>query len=71
VVRTICIFRIVLKGKTIKIAAGREAVLMDRQLEGFRAGANGMLIGGYLTVKGAQLERDYALIEEIKGLWSE
>lgn len=71
VIRTICAFRIILKDKTIKIAAGREAALGARQVDGFRAGANGMIIGGYLTVKGAAVETDYALIEEIKGLWTE
>jgi len=70
-IRTICIFRIILKDKTIKIAAGREATLKDSQITGFLAGANGMLIGGYLTVGGASLETDYALIEQIKKLWTE
>jgi biotin synthase len=70
-IRTICIFRIILKDKIIKIAAGREAILKDSQLKAFIAGANGMLIGGYLTVKGANLDADYALIEEIKRVWTE
>ena len=71
VLRAISIFRIILGGVTIKIAAGREAVLKDEQVKGFMAGANGMLIGGYLTVKGRGLEADYALIEEINRLWNE
>ena len=70
-IRTICIFRIILKDKIIKIAAGREATLKDSQVKGFMAGANGMLIGGYLTVKGEGLEADYAIIEEIKKVWTE
>ena len=70
-IRTICIFRIILKDKTIKIAAGREATLKDSQIDGFVAGANGMLIGGYLTVKGESLEKDYALVEEIKKAWTQ
>jgi len=70
VLRTICIFRIILKNKTIKVAAGREAAFNDSQLNAFIAGANGMLIGGYLTIKGANLDADYALIEEIKRVWT-
>ncbi|MGA1979807.1 MAG: biotin synthase BioB [Sedimentisphaerales bacterium] len=70
-IRTICIFRIILKDKIIKIAAGREAILKDSQLNAFIAGANGMLIGGYLTVKGANLDADYALVKEIKKVWTE
>jgi biotin synthase len=70
-VRTICIFRIILKDKIIKIAAGRETTFKDSQLKAFIAGANGMLIGGYLTVKGASLDADYILVEEIKKVWTE
>ncbi|MCK5343915.1 MAG: biotin synthase BioB [Candidatus Heimdallarchaeota archaeon] len=71
VIKTICLFRIILKNKVIKIAAGRETVLKDFQALGFRAGANGMLIGGYLTIQGRELNEDYKLIEEIKKLWNE
>jgi len=70
-VKTICIFRIILKDKAIKIAAGRETVLKDFQAMGFMAGANGMLIGGYLTVKGRDVEQDYRLVEEIGKIWAE
>jgi biotin synthase len=69
IIRTICIFRIILKDKTIKIAAGRETALKDCQSLGFLAGANGMLIGGYLTVKGRPVEEDQRLIEEIKRIF--
>jgi biotin synthase len=68
-VRTIAIFRIILGDKTIKIAAGREGVLKDFQGLGFLAGANGMLIGGYLTVKGRDVESDHDLAKEIEKLW--
>ena len=70
-VRTICIFRIILKDKIIKIAAGRESILKDFQSLGFMAGANGMLIGGYLTVKGRGLDEDRKLVKEIEKLWNE
>jgi len=70
IVRTICIFRILLPTQTIRIAAGREAALAEDQVEAFRAGANGMLIGGYLTVKGAGLEADRALMEQIRQAWT-
>ena len=70
-VRAIAIFRIILKEKTIKIAAGRESILKDFQAMIFMAGANGMLIGGYLTTKGREVEADLDLIEEIKKAWSQ
>jgi len=71
VVRTICLFRLVLEDKVIKIAAGRERTLGSDQVKGFQAGANGMIIGGYLTIQGDSLKKDYALIEEIKRAWTE
>lgn len=69
-IRTICIFRIILQDKIVKIAAGRESVLKDSQGLGFMAGANGMLIGGYLTIKGRDIEADHKLVQEIKRLWT-
>ncbi|MDP2939914.1 MAG: biotin synthase BioB, partial [Candidatus Omnitrophota bacterium] len=69
VIKTIAIFRIVLKDKIIKIAAGRESILKDFQGMAFLAGANGMLIGGYLTIKGRDVEEDWKLIAEIKQAW--
>ena len=68
-IKTIALFRIILQDKVIKIAAGREAVLKDHQVRAFIAGANGMLIGGYLTVKGQGLAEDRKLIKEIKKAW--
>ena len=68
-IKTIAIFRIILPNKTIKIAAGRDTILKDFQGLGFMAGANGMLIGGYLTTRGRSVKEDQNLITEIKRLW--
>jgi biotin synthase len=68
-IRTIAIFRIILKDKIIKIAAGRESVLKDFQALGFMAGANGMLIGGYLTIRGRSVEEDLKLVAQVEKLW--
>ncbi|MBU1083943.1 MAG: biotin synthase BioB [Candidatus Omnitrophota bacterium] len=69
-IRAIAIFRIILGDITIKIAAGREAVFKDLQNMIYSAGANGMMVGGYLTVAGQAVEDDKALISEIKKLWN-
>ena len=69
-VRSIAIFRIILEHVAIKVAAGRESVLKDFQGMMFNAGANGMMIGGYLTVTGRPPEEDRILISEIKKLWN-
>ena len=71
IIRTISIFRIILKDKIIRIVAGREDALKDFQGLGFMAGANGMFIGGYLTIKGRDIAEDYKLRNEIKKLWGE
>ena len=68
-VRTIAIFRLILRDKIIKIAAGRESVLKDFQAMAFLAGANGMLIGGYLTLRGRAAQDDRGLVEEVKRAW--
>jgi biotin synthase len=68
-IRTIAIFRIVLEDKIVKVAAGRESVLRDSQGAAFMAGANGMLIGGYLTIGGTGINEDNMLIEKIKDAW--
>lgn len=68
-IRTIAIFRIILKDKIIKIAAGRESVLKDFQAAAFMAGANGMLIGGYLTINGRSVDDDKILAKEIENTW--
>ncbi|MFC1808243.1 biotin synthase BioB [Candidatus Omnitrophota bacterium] len=70
-IKTIALFRIILKDKIIKIAAGRESILKDFQAMGFMAGANGMLIGGYLTQRGRDIESDKRLVDEVKHLWRE
>ncbi|MEA3488995.1 MAG: biotin synthase BioB [Candidatus Omnitrophota bacterium] len=69
--RVIALFRIILKKASIKIIAGRESVLKDFQGLMYMAGADGMMVGGYLTIAGRSVEEDRALVEEIKKLWSE
>lgn len=68
-IRTIALFRIILKEKTIKVAAGRESALKDYQALAFMAGANGMLIGGYLTIRGRGVAEDRKLVKEIEAAW--
>ncbi|MBD3379070.1 MAG: biotin synthase BioB [Candidatus Omnitrophica bacterium] len=69
-IRTIAIFRILLPDKTIKVVAGRESVLKDHQEDIFAAGANGMLVGGYLTIQGRSVAEDVALLKDIERTWN-
>ena len=65
-IRTVAIFRIIMPDRTIKLAAGRESVLKDFQAMAYMAGANGMIIGGYLTIRGRSIEEDQKLIAELR-----
>lgn len=69
-IKTIALFRIILKDTIIKVAAGRESVLKDFQALAFMAGANGMLIGGYLTIRGRSPEDDLKLAKEVQEAWA-
>jgi biotin synthase len=64
IIKTISLFRLILPRSTIKIAGGREGNLGDFQGLALRAGANGMIIGGYLTTSGRSLETDLKLIRQ-------
>lgn len=61
----ITLFRLVMPKKDIFVCGGREVNLRDLQSMIFFAGANGMMIGGYLTTKGRQPEDDLRMIEDL------
>ncbi|MFH1310267.1 MAG: biotin synthase BioB [Candidatus Omnitrophota bacterium] len=69
-IRIIVLFRILLKNTTLKVIAGREAVFGADQHSIYTSGANGMMIGGYLTTSGQLPERDQLLIEKVRVLWN-
>ena len=69
VLKTIAIFRLMLPGKTIKLAGGRESVLKEFQATAFLSGANGMIMGGYLTQRGRAVADDQRMLEEICRAW--
>ncbi len=62
IIKTIAVFRLILPRVVIKIAGGREVNLGDAQADALRSGANGIIIGGYLTTKGNAFEKDLALV---------
>lgn len=69
ILKTIAIYRLILKDKNIKVVAGRESILKDFMGSAFLAGANGLMIGGYLTIKGRSVEDDFKFIENLKKIW--
>ena len=64
-IKTIAVFRLILPKAIIKVAGGRESGLRDLQAMAFMAGANGMIIGGYLTTKGRSVEEDLRMIKDL------
>ncbi len=64
ILATIAMFRLVCPRAELKICAGRERHLGDREKEVFAAGATGIMIGGYLTVGGRSVEDDLALLRQ-------
>jgi len=64
VMKTVALFRLILPRATIKIAGGREKNLGDFQAMALRAGANGMIIGGYLTTSGRSVEDDLRMVRQ-------
>jgi biotin synthase len=64
VLKTVALFRLIIPQATIKIAGGREANLGDFQTMALRGGANGMIIGGYLTTGGRPVEQDKKMVRQ-------
>lgn len=69
-IKAIALFRIILKHVAVKVVAGRETVLKDFQAMLYLAGANGMMVGGYLTIDGRSVQDDRALIAGVTELWN-
>jgi biotin synthase len=65
ILKTIAIFRIILKTPDIMVCGGREMHLRDLQSWIFQAGANGMMTGGYLTTNGRDIIADRQMIKDL------
>ena len=63
ILRTICIFRIILPKALLRYAGGRTTRFSkEYQQLGIKAGINSLLVGNYLTTTGASINEDLALI---------
>lgn len=63
--KIISLFRFVFPKKDIIVCGGREVVLRDIQSMIFLAGANGMILGHYLTTLGKTTQEDIRMIEDL------
>lgn len=66
ILKTICIFRIVLPKTLLRYAGGRTTRLSKyNQKLGLIAGINSMLVGNYLTTTGSKSEEDEKMLEQL------
>ena len=64
---TITMFRLVCPACDIRICGGRQRTFGDFQSWIFAAGANGLMVGNYLTTSGRQWSEDRCLLDD----WAE
>jgi biotin synthase len=64
-IKTVAVWRFIMPKTILKIAGGREIHLKDKERIALKAGANGIITGGYLTTGGNSSTRDIAMIKEI------
>lgn len=70
ILRAIALFRLIIPSAALRLAAGRESALGDFLSSAFMAGADGMMIGGYLTQRGRSPEMDLNFVQEIQRIWT-
>jgi biotin synthase len=64
--RALAVFRLVFPDKLLRYAGGREVVLRDLQAMGLLAGANGLIVGNYLTTVGRAPEEDLRMLLDLE-----
>ena len=66
ILKTICIFRIILPKALLRYAGGRTTRLSEyNQKLGIKAGINSVLVGNYLTTAGSKSEDDKKMLKEL------
>ena len=62
----IALFRLIIPWAMLRYAGGREIVLGDLQATGLLGGANGLIIGNYLTTLGQSPDEDLQMLADIE-----
>ena len=66
ILKSICLFRMILPHTLLKYAGGRTLRLSrENQKLGLIAGINSMMVGNYLTTKGSDMEDDRKMLKEV------
>lgn len=63
--KIIAIYRLIMPDREIRVCGGRPATLRDLNSHIFIAGADGLLIGNYLTTQGRDPESDMLMIKDL------
>ena len=64
ILRTIALFRFVNPEADVRLAAGR-SLMKESGNEAFRSGANATITGNLLTTSGSDIEKDFAMLNEL------
>ncbi len=70
ILRAIALFRLINPEVPLRLCAGRETALTDLLGMACMAGADAMMIGGYLTQRGRMPETDHRLVAQMQELWN-
>jgi len=62
----VALFRLIIPFATLRYAGGREVVLGDLQGAGVLGGANGLIVGNYLTTLGRSTAADQAMLADLQ-----
>ena len=62
----VALFRLIIPFAMLRYAGGREVVLGDLQAAGILGGANGLIVGNYLTTLGRPTSDDIAMLRDLQ-----
>ena len=66
ILKSICIFRMILPKAMLRYAGGRTTRLSEyNQKLGIKAGINSLIVGNYLTTIGSSSEKDREMLKEL------
>lgn len=65
VLKIVAVFRLMMPKTNLRFCGGRETNLRDLQALGMLAGANGLMIGNYLTTAGREPEIDLQMLKDL------
>ena len=71
ILKLIAVYRFMLPDKELKLAGGREKNLRDLQAMALLAGADSLLVGGYLTTPGRAADADLIMLKDLGLSWRE